>query len=168
MANSYDFSRLKVLVVDDSVFMRRVVHAILNALGVMAVDFAEDGSAALERLKMFPADVVICDWDMQPMNGALFLRRLRMDDKSPNAYLSVIMLTGYTERAKVEQARELGVTEFLAKPVTPKGIHTRLVAMVENPRPFVRTRVYFGPCRRRLEKPDFPGDDRRHEETAHV
>lgn len=166
MASSYDFSRLRVLVIDESMFMQRLVHTILKSFGVRQVEFAQDGSSAIERLMKFAADVAICDWEMKPMNGPLFLRHLRMDKNSPNIYLPVVMLTAYTEQSKVEQARELGATEFLAKPVTSQGIYSRLVSMVENPRPFVRTETYFGPCRRRLGQIDFTGPDRRKNDGA--
>ena len=59
------------------------------------------------------------------------------------------MLTGHTHIDHVRQARDAGINEFIAKPVSVKTMMTRLVAVIEHPRPFVRTKSYFGPCRRR-------------------
>lgn len=59
------------------------------------------------------------------------------------------MLTGYTEHQQVVEARDAGVNEFLAKPISAKPLYQRLAAIIDNPRSFVRTKSYFGPDRRR-------------------
>ena len=59
------------------------------------------------------------------------------------------MLTGHTEKARVTAARDAGITEFLAKPISAKALYQRIVNVVANPRPFIKTKTYFGPDRRR-------------------
>jgi DNA-binding response OmpR family regulator len=71
------------------------------------------------------------------------------------------MLTGYTRVDHVRQARDAGVNEFLAKPVSVKAILSRLISVIEHPRPFVRTKSYFGPCRRRRGDNEYRGPERR-------
>ena len=71
------------------------------------------------------------------------------------------MLTGHTAIDHVRQARDAGVNEFLAKPVSVKAILTRLIAVIEHPRPYVRTKAYFGPCRRRRSPEEYRGPERR-------
>jgi hypothetical protein len=61
----------------------------------------------------------------------------------------------------VRLARDAGINEFLAKPVSVKAIMSRLLAVIEHPRPFVRTKVYFGPCRRRRGAAQYQGPERR-------
>ena len=73
----------------------------------------------------------------------------------------MIMLTGHTQIDQVRQARDAGINEFLAKPVSVKTIMTRLVAVIEHPRPYVRTKAYFGPCRRRRGSEEYRGPERR-------
>jgi DNA-binding response OmpR family regulator len=63
----------------------------------------------------------------------------------------------------VQQARDAGINEFLAKPVSVKAMLARLTAVIEYPRPFVRTANYFGPCRRRRNSEDYAGPERRSE-----
>lgn len=58
-------------------------------------------------------------------------------------------------------ARDAGVTEYLIKPCSAKQILSRIRAIIENPRPFVKTDQFFGPDRRRQKKKDFKGEDRR-------
>lgn len=161
MPQHYDLSRLKLLLVDDCRFMRSVVSRVLQMLGVTQIEIARDGLEAFEMVGTFRPDIVILDWEMVPMNGPDFVRYLRLNEDSPNPYMPVIMLTGYTERRKVEEARDAGITEFLAKPVSAQGLYSRLVSIVENPRPFIRTLDFFGPDRRRVVSSKYDGPERR-------
>ena len=61
------------------------------------------------------------------------------------------------------KARDAGINEFIAKPVSVKTMMSRLVAVIEHPRPYVRTTVYFGPCRRRRSAEEYRGPERRSE-----
>ena len=71
------------------------------------------------------------------------------------------MLTGHSEKKRVVSARDAGVTEFLAKPISAKGLYQRIVNVVANPRPFIKTKTYFGPDRRRNVNPNYVGTERR-------
>lgn len=71
------------------------------------------------------------------------------------------MLTGHSEKKRVTAARDAGTTEFLAKPISAKGLYERIVNVVANPRPFVKTKTYFGPDRRRGVNPNYGGTERR-------
>ena len=74
------------------------------------------------------------------------------------------MITGHTERHRVEAARDAGVTEFLAKPITAAHLFSRIAEIVERPRAFVRCESYFGPDRRRRQIDDYAGPWRRAED----
>ena len=100
---------------------------------------------------------------MDEMNGIEFTKEVRNSPTSPNPYVPIIMLTGHTSADCVQQARDAGVNEFLAKPVSVKAMLARLTADIEYPRPFVRTANYFGPCRRRRNNEDYKGPERRSE-----
>ncbi len=73
----------------------------------------------------------------------------------------VIMMTGHSERHRIEEARDAGITEFLAKPISARSVLERMIEVIEHPRPFVRTKSYFGPCRRRKNDKTFKGPWRR-------
>ena len=156
----YRLDRLAVLIVDDNQHMRSLVRTILESLGVSQILEARDGSHALEKMGQAQIDLLIADWNMEPMDGLELTRHLRNSPESPDQFLPVIMLSGHTERARVMQARDAGVTEFMAKPVSARSLYARIVSIIENPRPFVRTNDYFGPDRRRQMLP-FEGQDRR-------
>jgi two-component system, chemotaxis family, chemotaxis protein CheY len=157
----YNLERLKVLIVDDNMHMRSMIRSILYALGVRDVETANDGEDAFKKLNLFAADVVLCDWNMEPMNGLEFVRQVRNDSDTPNPYVSIIMLTGYTDIERVFEARDSGVHEFLAKPVSAEKIYARIKTVIERERMFVKAGDYFGPDRRRRDDPSYSGEDRR-------
>lgn len=142
---------LKVLLVDDNDHMRTIVGTILKGIGILDVREARDGSGALETLRTWPADLAIVDFRMEPMDGVDFTRLVRNAADSVNPFLPIIMMTGFADRPRVEEARDSGVTELIVKPVTARAIIDRLNAVVYRPRPFVRTEDYFGPQRRGID-----------------
>jgi len=159
--SGYRFDKLKILVVDDNVHMRKLVLTILQAFGAMQLFEAENGERAWAILRRQNPDVVVLDWVMEGMSGIEFARKLRTDPEAPNPFVPVIMLTGHTQTAMVREARDAGINEFIAKPVSVKTLMSRLAAVIESPRPYVRTKLYFGPCRRRKANPEYDGPERR-------
>ncbi len=155
------FDLLKILMVDDNHHMRLLLTEILRAIGVKEVFEAANGAEALELLRRHPIDIVMTDLAMQPLDGIDLVRRLRNANESSNPMVPVIMITGHSTLRRVAEARDVGVTEFLSKPVTARGVIERITRVVEQPRPFVKTSTYFGPDRRRRDDPDYPGPYRR-------
>ncbi len=164
--DTYNLERLNFLVVDDNSYMRFLVGSVLRALGARHIEEATDGADAYARLGTYAADVVICNWQMSPMDGLEFVRLLRTDTNSPNPFVPVIMLTAHTEAKRVVEARDAGVSEILAKPFSAHQLYSRIRAIIEHPRPFIRAQTYVGPDRRRRQDPDFKGPERRTQDTA--
>jgi CheY-like chemotaxis protein len=163
---TYNLERLNFLVVDDNRHMRSLVRSVLHALGARHIEEATDGADAYARLGDYAADLVICNWQMLPMNGLEFVRLLRTDTDSPNPCVPVIMLTAHTEAKRVMEARDSGVTEFLAIPISADQLYSRIRAIIEHPCPFVRAQSYVGPDRRRRQDSDFLGPERRTWDTV--
>jgi CheY-like chemotaxis protein len=155
------FESLRVLLVDDNQHMRAIVTTVLAGVGVKHVRETRDGAEALEALRDWPADLAIVDFQMFPVDGVEFTRMVRNAPDSKNPYLPIIMMTGHSEKSRVVEARDAGVTEFVAKPLTAKAVLDRIQAVIYHPRPFVRTAAYFGPDRRRRDDPAFTGPWRR-------
>lgn len=144
-----DFTKLRMLVVDDNAHMRRIVRTLLHGFGAREVYEAEDGAAGLELFHSHLPDLVIIDWAMPDMDGLEMTAAIRRPESPANPYVPIIMLTAHSEKKRVLKARDSGVTEFLCKPISAKALHQRVLNCVLNPRPFVRTKTYFGPDRRR-------------------
>ena len=155
------FEKLKALIVEDNAHMRSLLRALLNSVGIRDIAEAAHGGAALQLLRERKSDLVLSDLAMKPMDGLAFTRQVRNSDSSPNPFVPIIMITGHTEKHRVEAARDAGVTEFLAKPITAANLFARIAEIVERPRAFVRCESYFGPDRRRRMIEDYAGPWRR-------
>lgn len=155
------FDRMSFLVVDDNSHMRRLVRSLLHGFGSRQVYEAEDGAAGLEAVETYGPDILITDWAMPIFDGLELVQMIRNPDACKHAYIPIIMLTGHAERQRVIQARDMGVTEFLCKPISAKALYDRIYSVVMSPRPFIRTKTYFGPDRRRYRNPNYTGVERR-------
>ena len=145
----YVLDNINVSIVDDNRHMRSLVTSILHALGVKEIGEAGDAAEAFTGLQHFIADVLIVDWHMEPLDGLDFVRLIRTAKDSPNPYIPIIMLSGYTEYRRITEARDAGVNKLLAKPISAHALYMRFASIIDNPRPFVRTKGFFGPDRRR-------------------
>jgi PleD family two-component response regulator len=156
--------RIKVLVVEDKQHMRALLRALLNALGVQDIYEAIHGEQALEVLRSKRCDLVLTDMSMEPMDGLEFTRKVRAMDRRHNPTMPIIMVSGHTERDRVEAARDAGVSEFLVKPITLQNLTLRIAEVMERPRRFVNTPTYSGPDRRRKQRENYTGPRRRQED----
>lgn len=158
---AYQFKNIKVLIVEDNVPMLDLTKALLETFGIENVDCARDGEAGFKKFIDKNHDLVIADWMMKPMDGISLTRRIRNDPLSPNQFVPVILVTGFSEKRRVIQARDSGVTEFLVKPFNARDLYRRITQIIERPRQFVRSEDFFGPDRRRVRQDDYKGPQRR-------
>jgi two-component system chemotaxis response regulator CheY len=156
-----NFAHLKALVVEDNVHMRTLLKSLLKSLDLKEIYEATDGNDGFDELHATRPDFVLSDLNMKPVDGLEFTRRVRNDPASPCRYIPIIMVTGHTERKYIEAARDAGVTEVLAKPITPHNLYTRIVEIIERPRVFVKSDSFFGPDRRRHQDAEYSGPLRR-------
>ena len=163
------FDRLSLLVVDDSPFAGKVLLDVFRALHIDRISKANGGKEAVALLRSFknpltaglpPFDIILLDYRMPSINGAMVLRWIRQSPESPDRFQPVIMMSAVAESETVVEARDLGVTEFLAKPFSVKSVTDKLIEIIDNPRPFYHTKDFFGPDRRRQSRP-IEQDDRR-------
>jgi two-component system, chemotaxis family, chemotaxis protein CheY len=156
-----DFNRLRFLVIDDNVHMRRILRTLLHGFGARDVHEAEDGAAGLEAFTNYSPDIILADWAMPIFDGIELTEMIRQPGANSNPYVPIIMLTGHSDRPRVMAARDAGVTEIMVKPISANSLYQRVLNVVANPRPFIRTNTYFGPDRRRNVNPSYTGPERR-------
>jgi DNA-binding response OmpR family regulator len=87
---------------------------------------------------------------MPGLDGASFVRMVRSPDTFPFPNVPIIMLTGHGERSRVVEAIQIGVNEFLLKPVSTKSLQSRMISVLTKPRPVVKSGTYYGPLPRNL------------------
>lgn len=157
----YTLEKASVLVVEDLKPMLDITKSVLTTFGFQDVFGARNAEEGFELLRCHNPDIVITDWLMEPTDGIEFIQNIRTNENSPNPYVPVILMTGYSDRARVEIARDSGITEFLVKPYTAKDLYSRIVQIIEKPRQFVDTGTFFGPDRRRRKNFEYSGPMRR-------
>lgn len=158
---AFRFERLSVLVVEDTIPMRKLMVSVLDSLGIKNVSTADSGEKAFELFQKENQDLIITDWQMEPMDGIELTRQVRKNLMSPNRMVPIVLITGYSAWPRVAEARDAGVTEFLVKPFTANDIARRIAHVINKPRDFIETQDFFGPDRRRRIDPNYKGPMRR-------
>lgn len=158
---SFKFEHLSVLVAEDTLPMRKIIHAVLMTLGVGTIYNAGSGEEAFRLFVRHNPDIVITDWHMPKSSGLELIEMIRRSANSPNRFVPVIMITGYSAFPRVSEARDTGVTEFLVKPFTADDLAKRIAHVINRPRDFIESKAYFGPDRRRRKNESYLGPERR-------
>lgn len=161
---AFQFSKLKVLVVEDIIPMRKLFVSVLKTLGVGSIEEAANGEEAFKKFSKNNHDIILSDWMMEPGDGLELTHKIRHSAESPNKMAPIILITGYSAWSRVESARDSGVTEFLIKPFTANDIAKRLAYVITSPRDFIEIPSFFGPDRRRRTDPTFNGPYQRLED----
>ena len=165
MAEGYNLSTLAVLIADKNAHMRRILRSILRELNIRMVTEAVTPVDAHKFLTTKPFDLAFVEW-APDFDGNAIVRQTRRDPQAASRMIPVIVTSAYTEVHHVTSARDAGADQFLAKPFTVKMIYQQLRAVIEGQQPFVRSKSYFGPNRRRKIKPPPDGWERRKEAHA--
>ncbi|MGE4313606.1 MAG: response regulator [Pseudobdellovibrionaceae bacterium] len=157
----FKFEKLSILVVEDTLPMQKLIVSVLDTLGVGTVIQAKDGEEGYAKYLKTRPDIVMTDWLMKPSDGIELVQKIRMDPKSPNRFVPIILVTGYNALPRVREARDAGVTEFLIKPFTANDLAKRIAYVINRPRDFIESKTFFGPDRRRVMTASYKGPWRR-------
>lgn len=161
MTATYNFERISLLIADPSKYMRSLLVGLARSYGFRTIYEATDGQSAMNHMRERHVDVVLIDGPMTPMDGYEFTKIIRTSPETPNPFLPIIMVSAHTELGQVKRARDTGVTEFLAKPISAKTLLVRFCSVIDNQRAFVRSAKFVGPDRRRHADQAFQGQERR-------
>ena len=118
---------MRVLIVDDYTTMVRIIQNLLRQLGFEHIDNASDGTAALAKLRETRYDLVISDWNMEPMTGYDLLKEVRASpefSKTP-----FIMITAESKTENVIAAKKAGVNNYIVKPFNAATLKTKMEAV---------------------------------------
>jgi CheY-like chemotaxis protein len=125
-----DFSPLTILVIDDSLFMQRLLAEMLASFGVGKVMTAASADEAFKRIDMRVPDVIFCDWQMYPEDGLSLLRRLRAQTQSRLAYVPFVMVTGHNANEDVTLALGEGADSYIVKPFSSETLMNHLIKVI--------------------------------------
>lgn len=116
----------KVLIIDDSAVMRKMIQRIIQQSGFLIDEFVEagDGKEGLEKAASSNIDLILCDWNMPNMTGIDFVKALRGSGLKSN--IPVVMITTESSETRIEEAKNSGANGYLTKPFTPDQLKTKL------------------------------------------
>jgi two-component system chemotaxis response regulator CheY len=119
---------MPILIVDDYKTMLKIVRGLLNQLGFNNIEEATDGSMAWTMLEEKPYKLVLCDWNMEPMNGLDLLKKIRADQRFSK--LPFIMVTAETKAENILIAKQAGVNNYIVKPFNLATLKAKLQAVI--------------------------------------
>lgn len=119
---------MRILVVDDSSTMRRIIINTLNKLGYKECHEASNGREGVERLATTQVDMVITDWNMPEMSGVDFVKAIRA--MPATASIPVLMVTTNAAKEDILYALEAGVNDYMVKPFTPDTLREKIQGVI--------------------------------------
>ncbi|MEQ8709679.1 MAG: response regulator [Rhodospirillales bacterium] len=126
-----DFKNLRVLVVEDEGYIRRLICKSLRQLDILNVYEAEEGQYGLQQVVRVRPHLVLCDIHMEPVNGLTFLRKLRAAKLDSIRNTPVIFLTADGHIDTVVKARELEPNGYMVKPVSVTDLRQRIQSVMD-------------------------------------
>ncbi|KKO19076.1 MAG: response regulator [Candidatus Brocadia sp.] len=116
----------KVLIIDDSAVMRKIIQRNIQQSGLLVDEFVEagDGREGLEKAASNSIDLILCDWNMPNMTGIDFVKALRGSAQKNN--IPIVMVTTEGGETKIEEAKRSGANGYLTKPFTPEQLKSKL------------------------------------------
>ena len=140
--------------------MSALIVSMLRALKIRDIRESSNAYRTMVELKHRVFDVLLLDDGLKDTDSIEFTRRLRAAADCQNRHIPIIMMSGLPDAGSIARARDAGVTEFLRKPFSAQHVEMRLNSIFAAPRPFIETKSYQGPDRRRRKR-GFDGDERR-------
>ena len=116
----------KVLIIDDSAVMRKIIQRNIQQSGLLVDEFVEagDGREGLEKVTSNNIDLILCDWNMPNMTGIDFVKAIRGSGQKRN--IPIVMVTREGGEGKIEEAKNSGANGYLTKPFTPDQLKSKL------------------------------------------
>ncbi len=151
---------MRALVLEDNAYMRRLLTEVLREIGVQTQGCASINEARHELIAR-DFDFALVDIGIPPENGLDFIRQVRADRKARQRQLPMLVLSGQSQRAMIQAARDAGANDFLIKPVSIGALQTRLNRVLRSPEAFIESEDYYGPDRRRSNNEFYTGIERR-------
>lgn len=115
---------MRILVVDDSSTMRRIIINTLTKIGYSDCVEAGNGREGVDKLSSGPVGLIITDWNMPEMSGVDFIKAVRANEQTK--HIPALMVTTNAAQEDIAQAMAAGVNNYLVKPFTPDSIKEKI------------------------------------------
>ena len=177
MANIYDIRKsrrfdpreVKAVIVDSNRFNRSLLSEIMRTIDVLEVHQARSEKDAIRILDEKRITVMLLEWsELNEMDSLALSERIRRMHDDFSRRVPIIAASSAFTKEQLVKGRNAGIDEFLKRPCSPNDVINRLKMVIETPRPFVDSKNYIGPCRRRKNPADYHGPRRRSEDDVNA
>lgn len=120
----------RILVVDDYVTMRKIIRSLLMEFNYTNVEDVEDGVKALEIMRARPPELVISDWNMEPITGIELLKQVRADSRLRSIPFLMVIAESKTDSAAA--ALQAGANDYLVKPFNARTLHAKIESALKH------------------------------------
>jgi two-component system, chemotaxis family, chemotaxis protein CheY len=127
---SYDIEQVKALVVDDSTTARNHVMRMLNDMGLVQIQTAENGKEAIQILESQTVDIILTDYNMPEMDGCQLVEYIRNYSQQP--YVPILMVTSEPNQARIASVQQAGVSAILDKPFEPAQMRQYIASLLSD------------------------------------
>ncbi len=157
-----DLRRITLLLVDENEQSRSFTRSICRSMHFDDILIAGSSSDALDVLRTKKVGLVLCDSELSPMSAIDFVKKIRSNEAGwlTPSIVPIILLTSEGSPAAFIDARDAGVSDFLVRPLVMQRLMNSVNSIFLSQRPYVKSKNYIGPCRRRKQAP-FHGPERR-------
>ena len=119
---------MRILIVDDFKTMLKIIESLLKQLGFTNIDDASDGQDALSKIKTNKYDLILSDWNMEPMSGFDLLKTVRATPET--AKIPFILITAESKTENIIAAKQAGVSNYIVKPFNAVTLKEKLIAVI--------------------------------------
>ena len=118
---------MKILCIDDSTTMRRIIINTLARIGYKDVAQADNGKTGLAALEQEEVDLIITDWNMPEMDGLEFVKKVR---GGGHKTVPILMVTTNAAKEDIVEALQAGVNNYVVKPFTPETLKEKIELLI--------------------------------------
>lgn len=124
-----DFSTLETLVVDDHKTMVRIICNLLGEIGFKKIDTAESGEEGFKKLRKKKYDLILSDWNMEPLDGLQFLKKVRTSQESSFKNIPFVLITAESKAENIVAASKAGVDNYIVKPFSKEVLEKKIATV---------------------------------------
>lgn len=159
-SNTYSLKSFNILLVEDFEFLQQLIVGMLRAFGVGNIIVCSSGEEAQGLLSVMAAsksgdvkmvDIVLADWMMPEGSGEQLIKWIRNHKNDKIKFMPLVLVSAFASEEVVKAARDFGANEALVKPVSGEKLATRILSVIDHPRPYIKAPNFFGPDRRRKD-----------------
>jgi len=125
------YSNARILIAEDNKDSAKLLLEQLQDMGFKFIDCAEDGISAFDKIKKATKayDLILCDWDMPGITGLEVYTKAKASNTLKNAHF--MMVTAVSEAARIKQAIQLGIADYIVKPIDADALQAKIVAALD-------------------------------------